>query len=69
MSAPDDMALPEGKTCGDCRHWLERCRDLFGVEEGDMQYCDWYPSRFAERDDETHCVDEPEKEGKNDATK
>jgi hypothetical protein len=39
-----DMALPEGKTCGDCWHF-ERCRAIFGHIAAD-EVCDWAPSRF-----------------------
>ncbi|MGK0735925.1 hypothetical protein ACSFCX_10300 [Yokenella regensburgei] len=40
---PDKMALPTGKTCGDCMH-IRRCKALFGHSETDT-YCDWSPSR------------------------
>lgn len=41
---PDKMLLPEGKTCGNCRH-IRRCKAMFGHTETDT-YCDWSPSRF-----------------------
>jgi hypothetical protein len=40
------MALPEGKTCGDCRH-ARRCFAMFGHTATDT-YCDFYPRRFLE---------------------
>lgn len=46
------MNLPEGKTCADCVH-CSRCCAIFGHIPQD-QVCDWYPSRFAER----QCVAE-----------
>jgi hypothetical protein len=45
------MALPEGKTCGDCRHF-GRCSALIKQIAGD-EVCDWSPSRF--------IANEPEK--------
>lgn len=42
-SDPDKMRLPQGKTCGDCRH-IRRCKGIFGHVETDT-YCDWSPSR------------------------
>jgi hypothetical protein len=44
-SDPDKMRLPQGTTCGDCRH-IRRCKAMFGHTETDS-YCDWSPSRFA----------------------
>ncbi len=43
----DDMQLPEGKTCADCR-WFERCRALIGPRHihDEQQRCDFAPSRF-----------------------
>lgn len=41
------MALPEGKTCGDCVH-VYRCTTMFGHSPSDT-YCDWFPRRFRER--------------------
>ncbi|OLU23112.1 hypothetical protein BVH03_23075 [Pseudomonas sp. PA15(2017)] len=40
----DDMDLPEGMTCGDCRH-ARRCIAMFGHIAEDLS-CDWSPSRF-----------------------
>lgn len=39
-----DMALPDGKTCGDCWHF-KRCNSIFGHIAAD-EVCDWVPSRF-----------------------
>lgn len=39
-----DMALPIGKTCGDCAHF-KRCVALFGCKPTNIT-CDWSPSRF-----------------------
>ena len=41
------MALPEGKSCGDCVH-IYRCKAIFGHVETDTS-CDWFPRRFRER--------------------
>ena len=41
------MALPEGKTCGDCVN-CRRCTLMFGHTPTDT-YCDWFPRRFAEQ--------------------
>lgn len=43
-----EMVLPEGKSCGDC-YYCARCVAIFGHVAAD-QVCDWYPSRFHERD-------------------
>ena len=54
MSEPDydkEMALPDGKTCGDCNH-IRRCKAMFGHTEADTS-CDWHPSRYLERGDVT----------------
>jgi hypothetical protein len=40
-----EMKLPEGKTCGDCKH-IKRCK-AFGYAQPDRRDCDFYPSRFA----------------------
>lgn len=42
----DDMALPEGRTCGDCVH-CKRCCAIFGHVPEDTR-CDWSPSRYQE---------------------
>lgn len=44
---PDNMNLPDGKTCNNCVH-CERCCKIFGHIPED-QVCDWSPSRFLER--------------------
>ena len=50
MLAPDEvdyraeMALPPGKTCGDCVH-TRRCVAIFGMSPTDTS-CDFHPSRF-----------------------
>lgn len=41
------MALPEGKACGDCRHFAH-CHAMYGVAAVYAQ-CDFYPVRFIER--------------------
>jgi len=50
----NDMELPEGKTCGDCIHWI-RCNGLFMCKPEEV-VCDFAPSRFVdcnkENDDE-----------------
>ena len=40
----DDMALPAGMDCKDCR-WLRRCSTLLGIPPGNRT-CDFSPSRF-----------------------
>ena len=45
MSTPDDMALPSGKTCIDCK-FHGYCVKLFGCDPTNT-HCDWAPSRFA----------------------
>lgn len=50
-----EMALPEGKTCGDCIH-CRRCCLIFGHVPEDTR-CDWAPSRFSptpQAKEETH---------------
>lgn len=42
-----DMALPDGKTCQDCVHFL-RCRWLVSAHALN-EVCDWSPSRFRPR--------------------
>lgn len=41
------MALPAGKTCGDCMHEC-RCCLIFGHQPSGT-YCDWFPRRFHAR--------------------
>ena len=45
--APDNMDLPDGKTCNDCVH-CRRCTLMFGHIPAD-ESCDWAPSRFTEK--------------------
>lgn len=40
----DDMKLPAGKTCGDCKHF-NRCEWLISCKPTNEE-CDWSPSRF-----------------------
>ena len=42
-----EMALPAGKTCGDCVH-TRRCVSMFGHTPADTS-CDFHPSRYRER--------------------
>ena len=42
----NDMALPPGKTCGDCVHF-KRCEWLIQCKR-EYTRCDWAPSRFRE---------------------
>ena len=44
VSDADKMSLPEGKTCGDCRHF-RRCNGIYGHIAA-YEVCDWAPSRF-----------------------
>ena len=43
----EDMTLPQGKTCGDCVHFL-RCQAIVCQQET-SEVCDWYPIRFVEK--------------------
>jgi hypothetical protein len=43
------MALPDGKTCIDCRYY-KRCGRLVGQLEKD-EVCIWSPSRYLGKDD------------------
>ena len=45
----DDMALPPGKTCGDCTGW-RRCSAFIGSLKPTNTHCDWAPSAFRERE-------------------
>jgi hypothetical protein len=40
----EGMALPAGKTCGDCVHF-RRCNLIYGHIAAD-EVCDWAPRRF-----------------------
>lgn len=44
---PDDMKLPEGKTCASCFH-LQKCVELFGGDPS-YEYCSFSPSRYIEK--------------------
>jgi uncharacterized protein (DUF362 family) len=44
---PDEMNIPEGKTCGSCFH-LKRCVSLYGVKAESVT-CGWSPSRYQEK--------------------
>lgn len=44
--AIDDMALPEGCTCEDCRTF-DWCKQLGVIQKPNQTHCDWAPSRFA----------------------
>jgi hypothetical protein len=48
MTPPDDMELPQGKTCADCMH-NARCV-VFGFTKPQNTRCDFAPSRFVERE-------------------
>lgn len=41
---PAEMALPEGKSCADCKH-IRRCV-AFGYSAPENTSCDFYPRRF-----------------------
>lgn len=43
-----EMDLPEGKTCGDCKHFY-RCFKIYGHIAED-ESCDWAPSRFSQKE-------------------
>lgn len=42
------MALPDGKTCSDCRHF-SFCRQYPGENIAQNTSCDWFPIRFSPR--------------------
>jgi hypothetical protein len=46
----DDMKLPVGKTCSDCRKWSQ-CKRIIGSLTGKETICDWAPSRFEENNE------------------
>jgi len=46
MRPGDQMALPDGKSCIDCKH-LRRCAGIIGIKTTNTT-CDFYPSRFAQ---------------------
>jgi hypothetical protein len=48
------MTLPNGKTCGDCRH-ADRCIAMFGAEPSHTS-CGFFPRRFALRQKELEPV-------------
>lgn len=39
------MALPNGRTCGDCHFYEGKCSKIYGAEAGSAS-CDFAPSRF-----------------------
>ncbi len=46
----DSMALPAGKTCGDCFHFKRTCAWLISCNPANIT-CDWSPSRFLDIED------------------
>ena len=44
----DIMNLPEGKECGDCRHFLIHCQQIISCQSIST-VCDWFPIRFAQK--------------------
>lgn len=48
LAALAGMALPTGKTCGDCQHW-PRCKALIQDRDPGETSCDFSPSRFRAR--------------------
>jgi hypothetical protein len=48
MLTENDMQLPAGKTCADCR-FFSFCVKLFGCDAQNTT-CDWAPSRFKPRE-------------------
>ncbi|WP_080355421.1 hypothetical protein [Stenotrophomonas maltophilia] len=42
----DDMAMPEGKTYGDCVHCRRRTAMFVHIPADES--CDWSPSRYSE---------------------
>lgn len=46
----EDMLLPKGETCGNCKHY-ERCQWLLSIK-GWEGACDWCPSRFVKAETE-----------------
>jgi len=41
------MNLPDGQTCGDCKH-VDRCVALVGAKRTNT-VCDWFPRKFTPR--------------------
>lgn len=41
------MGLPDGRTCGDCRH-IERCLGFGFTGSPKRKDCDFFPRRFLE---------------------
>lgn len=41
------MALPDGKSCGDCTH-VRHCVAFYAQAQTDT-YCDFFPRRFSKR--------------------
>ena len=48
---PNEMKLPEGKSCGDCQH-KRRCINLFAGKETNIT-CGFSPSKFKDKNDES----------------
>lgn len=51
MKREDEMQLPEGKTCADCTY-CRKCVSIWGAKETNVR-CDFNPSRFTQRLQET----------------
>jgi hypothetical protein len=51
------MALPEGKTCGDCVH-VRHCIAFYAHTESDT-YCNFFPRRFRTHADITKTTGAP----------
>lgn len=49
MSDFNAMAIPDGKTCGDCK-WYSFCFKLFRCKAGNTE-CDWAPHRFVSNEE------------------
>ncbi len=47
-AVPEDMKLPAGATCGECRH-VERCLAFGFTASPTRTTCDFSPSRFVAR--------------------
>jgi len=50
------LALPEGKTCGDCFNFKRTCEWLISCKP-DRTSCDWYPIRFVQKIQEAPCAE------------
>jgi hypothetical protein len=49
------LALPEGKTCADCR-FSTFCDQFIGPDRN-LNQCDWYPIRFVQKVQEAPCAE------------